>query len=104
MPGVPTSLSSPDQDLQWPVQGLFDTALNATLRRWVRMAALCQGDPRHFSCISTRKGGLSTAIAGRVPGEIIYLQSGHDQILAARAYRHLQDLTRLFDSSKAFCL
>jgi hypothetical protein len=69
-----------------------------------RMVSLCQGDPRHFSGISTRKGGLTTAIAARVPEEIIYLQSGHGQTRAARAYMHLQDPARLFDTYRAFGL
>ncbi len=44
---------------------------------------------------------LQTASAG-VPEEIVYLQSGHGQPRAARAYMHLQDPDRLFDTFRAF--
>ena len=69
-----------------------------------RMAARCQGDPSHFSGISARKGGLTTAISAGVPEEIVYLQSGHGQTRAARAYMHLQDPALLFATYQAFGL
>jgi len=69
-----------------------------------RMAAICQGDPAHFSGISARKGGLTTAISAGVPEEIVYLQSGHGQTRAARAYMHLQDPALLFATYQAFGL
>ena len=69
-----------------------------------RMAALCNGNPKNFSGISARKGGLTTAIAAGVPEEIVYLQSGHGQLRAARAYMHFQDPARLFDTFRAFGL
>ena len=69
-----------------------------------RMAALCQGDPTHFSGISARKGGLTTAISAGVPEEIVFLQSGHGQTRAARAYMHLQDPALLFATYQAFGL
>ena len=69
-----------------------------------RMAALCQGDPSHFSGISARKGGLTTAITAGVPEEIVFLQSGHGQTRAARAYMHLQDPALLFATYQAFGL
>ena len=69
-----------------------------------RMAALCQGNPKHFSGISARKGGLTTAISAGVPEEIVFLQSGHGQRRAARAYMHLQDPALLFATYRAFGL
>ena len=69
-----------------------------------RMAARCQGDPSHFSGISARKGGLTTAITAGVPEEIVYLQSGHGQTRAARAYMHFQDPALLFATYQAFGL
>jgi integrase len=69
-----------------------------------RMAALCNGNPKNFSGISARKGGLTTAISAGVPEEIVFLQSGHGQTRAARAYMHLQDPARLFDTFRAFGL
>ena len=69
-----------------------------------RMAALCEGNPRNFSGISTRKGGLTTAISAGVPEEIVFLQSGHGQQGAARAYMHLQDPALLFATFEAFGL
>jgi integrase len=69
-----------------------------------RMAALCQGNPEHFSGISARKGGLTTAISAGVPEEIVYLQSGHGMRRAARAYMHLLDPALLFATYQAFGL
>ena len=69
-----------------------------------RMAALCQGNPKNFSGISARKGGLTTAISAGVPEEIVYLQSGHGHHGAARAYMHLQDPALLFATYQAFRL
>ena len=69
-----------------------------------RMAAFCQANPRHFSGISARKGGLTTAISAGVPEEIVFLQSGHGHSAAARAYMHLQDPALLFATYQAFRL
>ena len=69
-----------------------------------RMMALCGANVRHFSGISARKGGLSTAITAGVTEEILFLQSGHGQARAARNYIHLQDPARLFDTFRAFGL
>jgi integrase len=78
---------------------------NQMVRDAVRcMAALCQGDPTHLSGISARKGGLTTAISAGVPEEIVFLQSGHGQTRAARAYMHLQDPALLFATYQAFWL
>ncbi len=68
------------------------------------MVSLCQGDPRHFPCSSTCKGGLTTAIAASTPEEIISLQSSHGQTRAARACMHLHDPARAFDTYRAFSL
>ena len=69
-----------------------------------RMMTICGADVRHFSGISARKGGLSTAITAGVTEEILFLQSGHGQARAARNYIHLQDPARLFDTFRAFGL
>ena len=69
-----------------------------------RTRALCGANVRHFSGISARKGGLSTAITAGVTEEILFLQSGHGQARAARNYIHLQDPARLFDTFRAFGL
>jgi hypothetical protein len=69
-----------------------------------RMMVICDANVRHFSGISARKGGLSTAITAGVTEEILFLQSGHGQARAARNYIHLQDPTRLIDTFRAFGL
>ena len=69
-----------------------------------RMMVSCGADVRHFSGISARKGGLSTAITAGVTEEILFLQSGYEQARAARNYIHLQDPARLFDTFRAFGL
>jgi hypothetical protein len=69
-----------------------------------RLLAQCGADVSHFSGISARKGGLTTAISAGVPEEILFLQSGHGQARAARNYMHLQDPARLFDTFRAFGL
>jgi hypothetical protein len=69
-----------------------------------RMLGQCGADVSHFSGISARKGGLTTAITAGVTEEILYLQSGHGQARAARNYMHLQDPARLFDTFRAFDL
>ncbi len=66
--------------------------------------AICGANVRHFSGISARKGGLSTAITAGITEEILFLQSGHGQARAARNYIHLQDPARLFDTFRAFGL
>ena len=69
-----------------------------------RMMTICGADTKHFSGISARKGGLTTAITAGVTEEILFLQSGHGQARAARNYIHLQDPARLFDTFRAFGL
>jgi hypothetical protein len=68
------------------------------------MAALCEGNPRNFSGISARKGDLTTAISAGVQEEIVFLQSGHGQQGADRAYMPLQDSALLFATFQAFRL
>ena len=43
-------------------------------------------DPTNFSGISMRRGGISAAIAAKVPEAILYLQSGHGLSSAGRNY------------------
>ena len=69
-----------------------------------RLLGACGADVSHFSGISARKGGLTTAISAGVSEEILFLQSGHGQARAARNYMHLQDPDRLFDTYRAFGL
>ncbi len=53
-----------------------------------RMVGLCEADTSRFSCISARKGSLTTAVTDGVSEEILFLQSGHGQTRAARNYMH----------------
>ena len=61
-------------------------------------------DAAQFSGISARKGGLSTAIEAGVPEWALFVQSGHGQSKAARAYMALDSPTFLFDTWNAFRL
>jgi hypothetical protein len=61
-------------------------------------------DTSHFSGISARKGGLSTAIEAGVPATVLYMQSGHGQDEAAKKYVALGSPTLLFDTWRAFQL
>jgi len=69
-----------------------------------RMAKQAGADPARYSGVSARKGGLSTAVQAGVEEVILYLQSGHGLPRAARAYMHLQDPRRLFETFEAFGL
>jgi hypothetical protein len=62
------------------------------------------GDSSRFSGISARKGGISTAIDGRVDETILYLQSGHGAALPARAYMQIASTTRFLVTFEAFGL
>ncbi len=42
-----------------------------------RHCLACGADVRHFSGISARKGGITTAISARVTEEILFLPNGH---------------------------
>ncbi len=66
-----------------------------------RLRAQCGADVSHFTGISARTGGLTTAISA---GEILFLQSGHGQASASRYYMHLPNPARLFDTFRAFGL
>ncbi len=68
------------------------------------MMALCGAEVKHFSGISARKGGLSTAISAGVTEKILFPQNGHGQARAAHNYIHLQDPARPFDTFRAFGL
>ena len=69
-----------------------------------RCLTAVRADTTHFSGISARKGGLTTAIEAGVPEHILFMQSGHGQQKAARAYMHLQSPDHLFDTWQAFGL
>ncbi len=69
-----------------------------------RVVGLCGADTAHFSGISVRKGGLTTAVTAGVTEEILFLQSGHGQTRAARNYMHLQEPDWLYDTFRAFGL
>jgi hypothetical protein len=60
--------------------------------------------PRHFSGISARKGGISTAIEAGVGEDILYLQSGHGVSKAGRPYMHIRDPAWLLETFAAFQL
>ncbi len=57
-----------------------------------------------FSCISARKGGLSTAIEAGVTEAILWMQSGHAQDIAARHYVKLHSPTLLYCTYESFNL
>ena len=58
----------------------------------------------HFSGVSARKGGLSTAIKAGVPEWALFFQSGHGQSKAARAYMSLESPEYMFATWAAFKL
>jgi hypothetical protein len=62
------------------------------------------GDSSRFSGISARKGRISTAIEAKVDEAILYLQSGHGQVLPARAYMHLTSPDRFLEIPEALGL
>jgi hypothetical protein len=57
-----------------------------------------------FSGISSRKGGLSTAIKAGVPEAILWMQSGHAADVAARRYVSLNSPALLYKTYEAFGL
>jgi hypothetical protein len=72
---------------------------------WIRWAvSQAGGDSSRFSGISARKGGISTAIEAKVDEAILYLQSGHGQVLPARAYMHLTSPDRFLEIPEALGL
>ena len=62
------------------------------------------GDSNLSSGISSREGGISTAIEARVDEAILYLQSGHGHALPARAYMHLTPPDRFLEIPEALGL
>ena len=70
----------------------------------VRALGYIQVDPIGFSGISARKGGLSTAIEAGVPEAVLFMQSGHGQSKAARAYMAFDSPQLLFRTWEAFQL
>jgi hypothetical protein len=70
----------------------------------VRALGYIHVDPAGFSGISARKGGLSTAIEAGVPEAVLFMQSGHGQSKAARAYMALDSPLLLFRTWEAFQL
>jgi integrase len=61
-------------------------------------------DPAHFSGLSMRRGGISTALVARVPEPILFLQSGHGSNCAARNYMVPRDPHILYETYLAFGL
>ena len=61
-------------------------------------------DPTHYSGISMRRGGISAALAARVPEPILFLQSGHGSNCAARNYMVPRDPHVLYETYQAFGL
>ena len=58
----------------------------------------------HYSGKSMRSGGISAALAARVPEPILFLQSGHGTHCAARNYMTPRDPHVLYETYLAFCL
>ena len=61
-------------------------------------------DESNFTSVSARRGGLSTAIAARVPEVLLWMQSGHAQSRAARRYVTLNSPPLLYQTGEAFSL
>ena len=58
----------------------------------------------HYSSKSMRSGGISAALAARVPEPILFLQSGHCAHCAAQNYMTPRDPHVLYETYLAFCL
>ncbi len=58
----------------------------------------------HYSGKSMRSGGISAALAARVPEPILFLQSGHGAHCAARNYMTPRDPHVLYETYLAFGL
>jgi len=61
-------------------------------------------DTAHYSGKSMRSGGISAALAARVPEPILFLQSGHGAPCAARNYMTPRDPHVLYETYLAFGL
>ncbi len=57
-----------------------------------------------FSCISARRGGLSTAIEAGVPVAILWMRSRHSQDIAASRYVDLNSPALLYKTYETFDL
>ena len=77
------------------------SAFSAMIVRGLKSVGM---DTRLFSGKSARMGGLSTAIEASVPEWILWMQSGHAQDKAARAYVALRSPVLLFRTWEAFDL
>ena len=58
-------------------------------------------DPRHFSGISMRRGGISAPINAGVQEPILFLQSGHGSDILGRRYMQPTDPTLLYATGRA---
>ena len=58
----------------------------------------------HFSGISARRGGVSTAIEAGVPESVSWMQSGHAQDVEARSYVSLNSPALLYRTYESFGL
>jgi integrase len=61
-------------------------------------------DPKRFSGISARKGGISSAIEDGVEEAVVYLQSGHSARSSGRDYMTITNLPRLYEAWGSFQL
>ena len=61
-------------------------------------------DPTHYGGRSMRRGGISAALAARVPEPILFLQSGHGTNCAARNYMVPRDPSVFYETYNAFGL
>jgi hypothetical protein len=61
-------------------------------------------DTKHYSGLSMRRGGISAALAARVPEPILFLQSGHGSNCAARNYMVPKNPNVLYETYLAFGL
>jgi hypothetical protein len=61
-------------------------------------------DPKRFTGVSARKGGISTALDGGVNEAVIYLQSGHGSHSAGRDYMAVSNVALLYATWSSFRL
>ena len=61
-------------------------------------------DPKRFTGVSARKGGISTALGEGVQEAIIYLQSGHGSHTSGRDYMTVTNLALLYATWTSFQL
>jgi len=80
----------------WVARQVTNAVLNA-----LRMIGV---DTKHYSGLSMRRGGISAALAARVPEPILFLQSGHGSNCAARNYMVPKNPNVLYETYLAFGL